>query len=273
MEDGRPWPKISIVTPSFNQGRFIEETLRSVLLQGYPDLEYFIMDGGSTDETAAIIRKHERWLAGWVSEKDRGQSSAVNKGMAQAGGEILAYINSDDIYLPSALATAARTLAGKTGWCTSDVQVMDENSRQVHYYVSHVPRDWIHQMSRIEITTPQPCTFWTRDLWRQCGPFDEEMFFSLDWDLFCKFLRQGHRPVRCPAPLAALRWHESSKTHRHKDERMRRDDDIIWQRGLAASGWTDRMRARLVRRWAGSPLRLSWKNIVDTLRRHAGPRS
>ncbi|MFZ9937930.1 MAG: glycosyltransferase, partial [Luteolibacter sp.] len=76
QNDGRPWPKISIVTPSYNQGRYIEETIRSILLQGYPDLEYFIMDGGSTDETVEIIRKYEPWLAGWVSEKDKGQSDA-----------------------------------------------------------------------------------------------------------------------------------------------------------------------------------------------------
>jgi len=90
LPDGRPWPKISIVTPSYNQGQFIEETIRSVLLQGYPNLEYLIIDGGSTDGSVEIIRKYEPWLAYWVSERDGGQSEAINKGFRRATGEIVA---------------------------------------------------------------------------------------------------------------------------------------------------------------------------------------
>src|SRR4051812_31180515 len=102
LEEG-PWPRVSIVTPSYMQGDFLEETIRSVLLQGYPDLEYFIIDGGSTDRSVEIIRRYEPWLAGWVSEKDAGQPAAVNKGWNRASGDILAYINSDDWYYPGAL--------------------------------------------------------------------------------------------------------------------------------------------------------------------------
>ena len=90
--DGSAWPRISIVTPSYNQGQFIEETIRSILLQGYPDLEYIIIDGGSTDQSVEIIRKYEPWLTYWVSEKDRGQSHAINKGFERASGEIRGYI-------------------------------------------------------------------------------------------------------------------------------------------------------------------------------------
>ncbi len=94
--DGTPWPKISIVTPSYNQGRFIEETIRAVLLQGYPDIEYTIIDGGSQDETVTILTKYEPWLAYWVSEKDKGQADALNKGFGRATGQIFYWINSDD---------------------------------------------------------------------------------------------------------------------------------------------------------------------------------
>ena len=105
--DGSPWPRISIVTPSYNQGQFIEETIRSILLQGYPDLEYIIIDGGSTDQSVEIIKKYEPWLTYWVSEKDRGQAHAINKGFARVSGEIGGYLNSDDFYLPNALSAAA----------------------------------------------------------------------------------------------------------------------------------------------------------------------
>src|SRR5437588_6081454 len=105
--DGSCWPRISIVTPSYNQGQFIEETIRSVLLQGYPDLEYIIIDGGSQDESVEIIKKYEPWLTYWVSEQDRGQSHAINKGFDRSTGLILGWLNSDDVLLPNALATVA----------------------------------------------------------------------------------------------------------------------------------------------------------------------
>src|SRR5437868_9654465 len=101
-------PKISIVTPSFNQGQFIEETIRSVLDQNYPNLEYLVIDGGSTDQTIEIIRKYEAQFSYWETEKDRGQVHAINKGLARATGDIFAFINSDDIYLPRTFATVAK---------------------------------------------------------------------------------------------------------------------------------------------------------------------
>ncbi len=107
---GRPWPRVSVVTPSFNQGRFVEQTIRSVLLQGCPDLEYVVVDGGSTDESVAVVRKYEAHLAHWVSERDRGQSHAINKGLARASGEVLCWLNSDDYYLPGTLRAVSEAV-------------------------------------------------------------------------------------------------------------------------------------------------------------------
>ena len=110
MPDGKTWPKISIVTPSYNQGEFIERTIRSVLLQGYPNLEYIIIDGGSTDRSVELIGKYEPFIRYWVSEPDKGQSNAINKGFQHASGGIFAWLNSDDIYLPGALVAVAKAL-------------------------------------------------------------------------------------------------------------------------------------------------------------------
>ena len=114
-QDGSAWPKISIVTPSYNQGQYLEETIRSILLQGYPDLEYFVIDGGSTDQSVEIIRKYEPWLAGWVSEKDKGQSEAINKGFTRCTGEIFNWICSDDLLARDSLSRIANHFSSPSG--------------------------------------------------------------------------------------------------------------------------------------------------------------
>ena len=140
--DGRPWPRVSVVTPSYNQGHFIEETIRSVLLQGYPDLEYVIIDGGSTDSSQEIIRRYERWLVYWVSEPDHGQTRAINKGWTRATGDILAYINTDDCYLNGAIATAAQEFCTKPniGMAYGNAIIVDEAGKPVTLADAEVSR-------------------------------------------------------------------------------------------------------------------------------------
>src|SRR4051794_28341061 len=111
FEKKEEWPRISIVTPSYNQGGYLEETIRSILLQGYPNLEYLVIDGGSSDESVDVIKKYERHLTYWESAKDRGQSDALNRGFKRATGEWVGWVNSDDLYLPNALATLMATAA------------------------------------------------------------------------------------------------------------------------------------------------------------------
>src|SRR5438067_1469746 len=140
--DGSAWPRISIVTPSYNQGQFIEETIRSVLLQGYPDLEYIIIDGGSQDESVEIIKKYEPWLTYWVSEQDRGQSHAINKGFDRSTGLILGWLNSDDVLLPNALATVASAIPqpDEPVLISGRAEIRDVSLTETMVVVDRIPR-------------------------------------------------------------------------------------------------------------------------------------
>src|SRR5262249_7952407 len=149
MPDGREWPRISIVTPSYNQGQFIEETIRSVLLQCYPNLEYIIVDGGSTDGSIDVIRKYERWLTHWESERDRGQPHAINKGLRRCSGELVTWLNSDDWYAQNALESFAG--ARDKAWAVGGCICTDMDGEVIKYVPPLAPRsvrDWIRLFSR-----------------------------------------------------------------------------------------------------------------------------
>jgi glycosyltransferase involved in cell wall biosynthesis len=217
LPDGRPWPRISIVTPSFNQGQFIEETIRSVLLQGYPDLEYIVIDGGTADQSVEIIRKYAPWLAYWVSEKDRGQSHAINKGWARATGELLAWLNSDDTYLPKALAQVAGI------WVQDDKAVAIVGAFHVTDAESHLlgspscPR--MPQPGPLDLTLfdheswmlPQQSAFWPRGALDQVGRFvREDLHYTMDRELYYRLCRTGRLSLTTEA-LATYRHHGTSK--------------------------------------------------------------
>jgi len=211
MPDGSPWPRVSIVTPSYNQGQFIEETIRSVLLQGYPDLEYIIIDGGSTDGSVDIIRKYEPWLAYWVSEPDRGQAHAINKGWARATGDILAYINSDDYYVEgavSAIVEGFRVHPG-VGLIYGTAIVVDETGREMRIWEAQ-PFD-LKKMLAVTNIVPQPAAFLSRAALEETGYLNEDLEMILDYELY---IRIGMRfPAVCiPRVLAKFRDHSRSKT-------------------------------------------------------------
>ena len=161
MPDGTPWPRVSIVTPSYNQGQYIEETIRSVLLQGYPDLEYFVIDGGSTDASVDVIRKYEPWLAYWVSEIDKGQSAAINKGFIKATGFVFGWLNSDDVYLPETLRFIGDYWHSRpeTNFVVGDVMLIDEENDVIGVMNGHVLPNGEFDPTLVSTCIPQPATF------------------------------------------------------------------------------------------------------------------
>lgn len=211
LPDGSSWPDISIVTPSYNQGQFIEETIRSVLLQGYPNLEYIIVDGGSTDDTLTIIRKYEQWLK-WVSEPDQGQSDALNKGFIQAGGDIAAWLNSDDTYQPGALGRIGqvfnqdRSSAVVHGHCN----VINEHS-QVIGFAKSPPTTFNRLIQYWRRKFPQPAGFFRRSVLEEVGLLNCNLQFVMDYDLWLR-IAQIHKFHRIDDILANFRLHPASKT-------------------------------------------------------------
>lgn len=212
-----PLPKISIVTPSFNQADFVEATLRSVLRQQYPNLEYIVIDGGSTDGSVDIIRRYSDQLHYWVSEPDIGQSAAINKGFAHATGDILAWINSDDVLYPHTLHLIGTIFARypEIAWLTGLGSNIDAEGNLLKTMPPSgrlspfIRSGWYH--GRLLGFIRQESTFWRRDLWLRERPLDEARAYGMDFDLWQHFAEHADL-VTVQYPLAAFREHPSQKT-------------------------------------------------------------
>jgi glycosyltransferase involved in cell wall biosynthesis len=213
LPDGSVWPRITIVTPSFNQGGFIEETIRSVLLQGYPDLEYIIIDGGSSDESFQIIQKYSRFLAFWVSEPDRGQSHAINKGFSKATGHIYAYLNSDDLYEPRALENVNNAISELKPKKPFLIAGRCSNFDAGGPLQTDDPR-WPEKLADFltSPSLPQPATFWSKDLFAELAGFDESLNFFFDSEFFLRMGLLGIAPILISSTLARFRDQPLSKT-------------------------------------------------------------
>jgi glycosyltransferase involved in cell wall biosynthesis len=211
MPDGQR-PKISIVTPSFNQGQFLEKAIRSVLLQGYSELEYIIIDGGSTDNSAEIIKKYDKWLAYWVTERDRGQSHAINKGFEKATGVIYAWLNSDDYLLIDALmnvAAAYQKSLDAGGWFGGCFQVNIHDKTLLSVYPNRLDAEHLAIWGENAVT--QPACFFSSVAWGKCGPLDESLHFAMDFDLWIKIAKE-FSIVKINEALAAAVVHSDAKT-------------------------------------------------------------
>lgn len=221
------WPKFTIVTPAYNSAAYLEETIRSVLLQGYPNLEYMVVDGGSQDGTAAIIHRYAPWLTFWCSEPDRGQSHALNKGFARATGDWLAWLNADDIYLPNALyqvATAAhhhpasQWIVGVLRWM--DIQGIDYGATAPTPFAAiSNPEQWhgSHWLAQVcfrgsSLFCPQPTSFWSHHAHMAVGPVDETLHYAMDLDLWGRLAYAHFAPTLIAAELASFRLHDAQKS-------------------------------------------------------------
>jgi glycosyltransferase involved in cell wall biosynthesis len=204
-------PLVTIVTPSFNQAAFIEETIQSVLSQDYPRIEYIIQDGGSNDGTVDIIRKYESRLAGWVSEKDQGQTDAINKGFSKAKGTILAWINSDDTYQTGAVREAVALLQQYPSWgmVYGDTRFINENGEPIGTFPA--AQTDFEKLRQGYVHIPQQASFFRADLWRMVGPLDPSFFFAMDYDLWVRLARITNL-VYVRKEWANFRLHGAAKT-------------------------------------------------------------
>jgi len=243
-------PRISIITPSLNQAGFIEQTISSVLGQGYQNLEYIIIDGGSTDGTVDLIRKYESRLAYWVSEKDGGQSNAINKGLKRATGDIIAYINSDDYYLEGAferVASAYRDNPGVDLW-HGRCRIVDQRGAQVDEQIGSIKRyDEILDLWGVwwkRRNFVQPEVFWTRRIGEKVGAFREDLHLVMDYEYWLRILSAGGTAGFIDAEVAAFRLHPNQKSTqpaRTAEEHLRvvrphifgRGGDLTFQTRLA----------------------------------------
>ncbi len=223
MPGGRPWPKISIVTPSFNQGQYIEETILSVVNQNYPNVEHLVVDGGSTDATQEVLEKYRKHLAYAVSEPDKGQSQAINKGLGRATGEILTWLNSDDMLAPGALAAVAMGFAtNPQADIISGICCLYENGRIIGRHITASQDGPLLLDELLDLDGAwlvgqffyQPEVFFSRGLWEKAGGrVDESLYYSMDYDLWVRFAEAGGTLHAVGRPLAWYRVHPDQKTY------------------------------------------------------------
>jgi glycosyltransferase involved in cell wall biosynthesis len=205
-------PLVSIVTPSFNQASYLEETIRSVLEQDYPRIEYMVVDGGSTDRSVGIIEKYADRLAWWVSEVDKGQTDAINKGFGRANGQILAWINSDDTYQPGAVSAAVKFLQAhpEVGMVYADCNFIDEAGRVIGKFGA-AQTDY-KRLRQGYVHIPQQTMFFRAELWHALSPLDPSFYFAMDYDLWVRIASRAEIKYLPGQTWANFRIHTFGKT-------------------------------------------------------------
>jgi glycosyltransferase involved in cell wall biosynthesis len=196
--------RLTVITPSLNQVAYLERAVRSVLDQGYPALEYIVVDGGSTDGSADLLRRYDDRLAYWVSEPDAGQSNAINKGLARATGDVVAYINSDDYYLPDAFASALRAFAADKNvrWVAGTCKYLRPDGTVDAIWRPQPPVRPRERLIRERWYVPQASSFWRRDVFDELGPLRDDLHYVFDNEFGLRLALAGVLPRIVDAPLA-----------------------------------------------------------------------
>ncbi len=252
-------PKITVVTPTFNQGDYIERTVESVLSQGYSNLEYILIDGGSTDQTVEIIRRYEKYLTYWVSEGDRGQSHALNKGFKVATGSILTWINSDDWYANGALDHFAQIFQANpdAGVVVGRGQLLSQDGTAL-YDKTPLPKLDTESLFRwlADGHFQQPSAAFSREAWRRCGEIDENIDMAMDLDLWIKISKSGLEFVTTDRLLSFALSHPQAKTTASVDGMLLDCARVIAAHG-SSRGYEDYV-AKLRARQQMAQLQLNW---------------
>lgn len=227
----RNHPKISIITPSYNQGKFIKETIESVLSQNYPNLEYWIIDGGSKDETLRILKSYGNKIR-WISEKDKGQVYAINKGLRKVNGDIISYLNSDDLYLPNTLNTVAEYFLSnpQAKWISGDYFIIDEKGKKIQSYIASY-KNYLRKKPTFERLCianyiVQPSTFFHREIVKEIGFFDESLRYCMDFDYWMRIIRKYPLPV-LKNHFSLFRIHRKSKGGSQYEKQFQEEHKIV----------------------------------------------
>lgn len=225
----KTYPKISIVTPSYNQGNFLKQCIQGVIQQAYPNLEYIVIDGGSKDNTLDVIHEYESNIAYWVSEPDNGQSHAINKGFAKATGDIHFWLCSDDLLEPGALEYVAGQLADKSGpqWLVGAAKLITKNGIVKSVRAPTVVNEDTF-LGWAENWIPTQSTFWNKAMWDAAGPFDEKLDFVMDLALWEKMFRVN-APIVTDKILGSYRFHGDAKSISRTDESKKERTEYITQ--------------------------------------------
>ncbi len=236
-------PVVTVITPSFNQAQFLEQTIKSVLSQNYPALEFWVMDGGSTDGSVEILRKYTGQL-NWVSEKDKGQTDAINKGLERASGEILMYINSDDVMLPGTIWKVVRLFERypQALWLTGDYRIIDANNRPREGFIAIYKRVQRSLMGRflwlqpifLGINNPiaQPSTWWRREALEEVGRFTTSLRYTMDYEFWLRLLKV-RRALNVPFEFSAFRVHSLSKGGTAYQKQMAEQLEVAREQGVS----------------------------------------
>ncbi|HPS21164.1 MAG TPA: glycosyltransferase family 2 protein [Candidatus Omnitrophota bacterium] len=225
------WPRITVVTPSYGQGKYLESAILSVIGQGYPNLEYIVIDGGSTDNSAEIIKKYAKYISYWISEKDNGQADAVRKGLEKSTGSIMAWLNADDMYAEGTLFKVADHFKhNRSDVVYGDEYVVDETNVVVgDRRTLPFPPDKLALAFFMYggFWTFQTTTFWRRSIYEKAGGIDPHYFFSLDVDLFSRYVLEKASFSYLRSHLAYFRIHENSKSYTRQDMCLKERRQII----------------------------------------------